>query len=84
MINKNAPTPPIHPTKICLGKNSLKEPNLRAPRAKKVRPMRKEERAKATIVVATMSLSGEIEVLMMETITWKKGCFFFFFFGPKD
>lgn len=73
VINKKAPTPPIQPTKICLGKNSLKLPNFKAPRAKKVSPISIEDKAKATIVVATISLSSEIEAEIIPTITWKKG-----------
>lgn len=36
---KKAPTPPIHPTRICLGKNPTRAPNLSAPSKKNVRPI---------------------------------------------
>jgi hypothetical protein len=36
---RNAPTPPIHPTKICRGKNPMRRPSLRKPRRKKDSPV---------------------------------------------
>jgi hypothetical protein len=39
-----------------------------------VRPVRMDDVAKATIVVATTDLPSSIDPAMMPTMTWKKGC----------
>ena len=49
---KNHPTPPIHPTRMCRGKNPMIAPRRNLPRMKKVTPVRREEKANATRVVA--------------------------------
>src|SRR5258707_6916193 len=41
-----------YPTRICLGKNPTTDPNFSIPRSKNVNPVKKEDRANATIVVA--------------------------------
>jgi len=35
---RKTPTPPIHPTRMCLGKNPIRFPSLKEPRRKKVVP----------------------------------------------
>ena len=53
---KNHPTPPIHPTRMCRGKNPMIAPRRNLPRMKKVAPVRREEKANATSVVAMTAL----------------------------
>lgn len=49
---KNHPIPPIHPTRMCRGKNPIRAPRRNLPRMKKITPVRREEKENATRVVA--------------------------------
>jgi len=49
---KNHPTPPIHPTRMCRGKNPMMAPRRNLPRTKKLTPVRRADKENATSVVA--------------------------------
>jgi hypothetical protein len=49
---KNHPMPPIHPTRMCRGKNPMMAPRRNLPRTKKVMPVRRVEKENAASVVA--------------------------------
>lgn len=70
VTNKKAPTPPIVPTRMWRGKNSLRRPSFITPRAPKARPVRMDERAKAIIVVATSVSSSSMCATSTLTIEW--------------
>jgi hypothetical protein len=57
VMSKKTPTPPMHPTRMCRGKNPMRRPSLRCPRSRNARPVRSEESAYAASVVATISAS---------------------------
>lgn len=92
---KKAPTEPIHPTRMCLGKTDIrlyqrldphccwrkmnlhpiKLPSLSAPRAKKATPVKTEDIAKETMVVAMISSgnSGPMPLIIFFAITCMNG-----------
>ena len=75
MIRKT-PTPPIHPMRMCRGKNPIRTPSRKAPRRKNARPVRIDEKAKAARVVAMTSCgrSSPISLANDVAIIWKNGC----------
>ena len=55
--NRNTPTPPMHPRSMLRGKKLTRPPSLKAPRRKKIMPVRTELRAYAVMTVA-MTAAG--------------------------
>ena len=72
---KNHPTPPIHPTRMCRGKNPMRAPRRSLPRMKKLTPVRRAEKENATSVVAmtTWGLSSPTISVISLVRMWKNG-----------
>ena len=73
---KNHPIPPIHPTRMCRGKNPMMAPRRSFPRMKKVTPVRRDENENATSVVAMTAWGLFSPTILMISIArmLKNGC----------
>ena len=68
VMKRKTPTPPIQPTRICLGKKPMRLPSLKTPSSRKVRPVRRDDSAKATSVVAMIASGGPPEAEMISSM----------------
>jgi hypothetical protein len=56
VCRRKKPTPPMHPIRICLGKNPMRDPSLQVPIKKNTNPVRTELAENDRIVVAITDL----------------------------